>query len=97
MNPVLSMALNDKDNALALRAIDALEKTGGISGLVASADAPLLQALTHPDRAVRFHAAFALARANPATAFPSYFHVVQLLADAVNSNASPSRHAGRRR
>ncbi len=61
VNPVLTRALDSNDVPLALRAIDALEATGGISGLVsASNGAPLVRALTYKDRAVRFRAAFAL-------------------------------------
>jgi hypothetical protein len=90
VNPVLSRALEAQDAQLALRAIDALQATGGISGLVsASSGAPLVRALSYPDRAVRFNAAFALARANPATPFPSSFRVVPTLAEAVSSNDSP--------
>jgi hypothetical protein len=90
MNPVLARALDDHDSALALRAITALEATGGVSGLVANADSPLVRALSHSDRAVRFKAAFALARANPVTQFPSYFRVVPVLCEAVNASASPA-------
>jgi hypothetical protein len=90
VNPVLSKALDAHDVALALRAIDALEATGGISGLVsASNGAPLVRALTYPDRDVRFHAAFALARANPAMSFPSAFRVVPTLAEALGSTEQP--------
>ena len=71
VNPVLSRALDADDVPLALRAIDALEATGGISGLVsASNGAPLVRALTYQDKTVRFRAAFALARANPCDAVP---------------------------
>jgi HEAT repeat protein len=90
MNPVLARALDNGDSALALRAMTALEATGGVSGLVANADSPLVRALSHPDRAVRFKAAFALARANPASQFPSYFRVVPVLCEAVNASASPA-------
>jgi hypothetical protein len=90
MNPVLARALDDHDSALALRAMTALEATGGVSGLVANADSPLVRALAHPDRSVRFKAAFALARANPLTAYPSFFRVVPILCEAVTSNAAPS-------
>jgi HEAT repeat protein len=90
VNPVLSRALDAHDAALALRAIDALEATGGISGLVsASNGAPLIRALTYPDRDVRFHAAFALARANPTSSYPSAFRVVPTLAEALGSKEQP--------
>jgi len=44
MNPVLARALDNQDSALALRAITALEATGGVSGLVADAGSPLVRA-----------------------------------------------------
>ena len=90
VNPVLAKALDAHDAALALRAIDALEATGGVSGLVSGADSPLVRALSNPDRAVRFRAAFALARANPPSQFASFFRVVPILAEAINSTGSPS-------
>jgi CheY-like chemotaxis protein len=46
--------------------------------------------MAHPDRAVRFHAAFALARANPTASFPSFFNVTRILAEAVGTTATPS-------
>ncbi|HVT79912.1 MAG TPA: hypothetical protein VHM90_04590 [Phycisphaerae bacterium] len=90
LNPVLGRALDNQDSALALRAIDALEATGGASGLVTGADSPLVRALGHADRAVRFHAAFALAKANPVSQFPSYYRVVPILAEAVSSSSNPT-------
>jgi hypothetical protein len=90
LNPVLARALDDHDAALALRAIAALETTGTVSGLVSGTDAPLVRALANADRAVRFTAAFALARANPLTPFPSSFRVVPIMAEAVSNSASPS-------
>ncbi|HVX84603.1 MAG TPA: HEAT repeat domain-containing protein [Phycisphaerae bacterium] len=87
VNPVLAQALADRDSALALKAIDALEATGGTQGLVSGGNAPLIQALNYSDRAVRFRAAFALARANPANDFPSDFRVVPTLAEALGAQA----------
>ncbi|HVS70982.1 MAG TPA: HEAT repeat domain-containing protein [Phycisphaerae bacterium] len=87
VNPVLAQALADQDAALALKAIDALEATGGTQGLVSGANAPLIQALNYSDRAVRFRAAFALARANPANPFPSSFRVVPTLAEALGAQS----------
>lgn len=90
VNPVLARALDAGDPALALRAIDALEATGGSNGLVSGGErSPLVRALSHPDRSVRFRAAFALARANPASQFPSHFRVVPILAEAINSTGNP--------
>ncbi|HUO10571.1 MAG TPA: hypothetical protein VM008_19875 [Phycisphaerae bacterium] len=87
VNPVLNRALDAHDTPLALRAIDALQATGGINGLVSdSSGAPLVRALNSADRDIRFNAAFALARANPNVEFPSYFRVVPVLAEALNAN-----------
>jgi len=91
INPVLGRALDENDAALALRAIDSLEATGGSKGLVSGGEnAPLVRALAHPDRSVRFRAAFALARANPESQFPGFYRVVPILAEAVNSTGSPT-------
>jgi len=90
VNPVLAKALEANDSALALKAIDALEATGGVAGLVSGNDSPLVKALANQDRSVRFRAAFALARANPPSQFPSYFRVVPVLAEAVNSTGAPT-------
>ena len=95
VNPVLSRALDAHDAALALRAIDALEATGGVNGLVTGADSPLVRALAHPDRSVRFRAAFALARANPPSQFPGFFRVVPILAEAVSSTGASLGPGGR--
>jgi hypothetical protein len=91
VNPVLGRALDGNDAALALRAIDALEATGGREGLVSGGEgAPLVRALAHPDRSVRFRAAFTLARANPTSQFPSFFRVIPVLAEAIGSTGNPS-------
>ena len=87
LNPVLQLALTEHDSALILRTISALEKTGGTQGLVSSQDGgtPLVKALGYPDRSVRFAAAFALARANPAKDFAGSFRVVPILAEALGT------------
>ena len=92
LNPVLTMALDSRDNALALRALVALEDTAGTAMLVdpAQGGAPLVRAISYPDRAVRFSASDALARANPAKEFAGSFRVVPVLAEAVSQNGKPS-------
>jgi len=90
VNPVLAKALDAHDAALALRAIEALDATGGAMGLVSGPDSPLARALSYPDRSVRFHAAFVLASANPPSQFASFYRVVPILAEAVGSNGSPA-------
>jgi hypothetical protein len=90
VNPVLARALDSKDTALALKAIDVLEQTQGKEGLVSGANSPLVRALSAADRSVRFRAAFALARANPENTFPSHFRVVPILAEAISSTGTPT-------
>lgn len=92
VNPVLSVALQDRDTGLVLKAIEALEATGGIQGLVSSTEGgtPLVKALSFPDRAVRFAAAFALAKANPDKQFPGYHRVVPVLAEAISQTGTPN-------
>jgi len=91
LNPILTTALTDHDAALALKVIDALEATGGTSGSVlAMQGAPLVKALSYPDRAVRFKAAFALAKANPAKEFTAHFRVVPILAEAIIGTGAPN-------
>ena len=90
VNPVLARALDAHDSALALKAIEALEATGGANGLTGGGEnAPLVRSLSYPDRAVRFGAAFALAAANPDSQFPSFYRVVPILDEAVSSTGSP--------
>ncbi len=91
LNPVLTQALNDRDPALILKAIEVLEATGGTQGLVNTAQgAPLVRALSYPERAVRFKAAFALAGANPNKEFPSFFRVVPILGEAISGTGTPN-------
>ncbi len=82
---VLGRALRDGDTALALDAIAALNETAGTAALInrAGASQPLLDALSYPDRRVRFQAAFAMARAHPQEQFPGSHRVVAVLSEAV--------------
>jgi len=92
LNPVLALALQDRDSALALKTLAALEDTSGTSMMVnpAHGGAPLVRALSYPDRAVRFSAAEALARANPAKDYAGSFRVVPVLSEAVLQNGKPA-------
>ena len=82
---VLHRALEDGDVDLALDAINALDATAGTDALVNRHGAiqPLLQALSFPDRAVRFAAAFTLTNARPKAPFPGSYRVVPILTEAV--------------
>lgn len=82
---VLAQALTDQDVTLALDAITALTHTAGTDALINlnASSQPLLDALSYPDRRVRFGAAQALAKAHPTAEFPEAHRVVPVLAEAV--------------
>lgn len=84
---VLIRALDDKDTPLARKALAAIEKTAGASGLWASDSArkPLLEAIGYPNRRVQYEAALALGGAQPRTAFAGSDRVVPLLASAIRT------------
>jgi hypothetical protein len=87
---VLARALDNKDTALARKAIGALDKTAGANALAASNGSrrPLLDALRYPNRRVQYEAALALANAQPSTTFDGADRVVPILASAVRDSAS---------
>lgn len=80
---VLARALADRDTPLARQAIEALSRSAGVSGLVGSEGIPLVDALTYPERRVRFEAALALGRAKPREPFPGSEQVVPTLAGVI--------------
>jgi len=82
---VLARALKDHDPALALDVIEALTATAGTDALInrEGTAQPLLQALSYPDRRVRFRAAFAMTNTRPVDSFPGSHRVVPVLAEAV--------------
>jgi len=84
---VLAKALDTKDTPLARRAIAAIEKTAGESGLWASESArkPLLDAIAYPNRRVQYEAALALGAAQPRSQFAGSDRIVPLLASAIRS------------
>lgn len=86
---VLAVALADRDSELARDAIAALAATAGTFQMVQGGQAaqPLLEALSYPDRRVRFEAALALTNARPTTPFPGSFRVVPVLAEALRQTA----------
>ena len=91
LNPVLNLALNADNSPLVLKTLMALQQTGGVDGLVGADNnpSPLIQALAYPDPAVRFEAASALARANPAKAFNGSAEVIPTLAEAIAQATKP--------
>ncbi|MEE9212036.1 MAG: hypothetical protein V3U29_05225, partial [Phycisphaeraceae bacterium] len=93
LHDVLARALADHDAKLARDAIAALQDTVGTEGLVTQAGSsqPLIDALSYPDRRVRYEAAFALTNARPDAPFTASHRVVPILAEAVRQHTT--RHA----
>jgi len=77
--------VNDKNAAVALGAVEALATTAGERSLMYTLGPvqPLLQALTFPNRAVRYSAAIAIANAGPRQSFSESGVVVRNLAEAL--------------
>jgi HEAT repeat protein len=88
---VLARALADRDTPLARRAIAAVERTAGGKALWSDGSngvAPLVSALTYPNRRVQFEAALALAAASPAEAFAGSDRVIPVLSSMVRGSTS---------
>lgn len=82
---VLDRAVNAKDAAVALGAIEALRLTAGESSLVGSESykQPLVQAMKFPNLVVRLRSALALGAALPESSFSGSDLVMPLLGDAL--------------
>ncbi len=92
LNSALTYALQEENSALIVKVIAALAQTGGVQGLVGSGrhTTPLLDAMTYPDPLVRFAAASALAKANPAATFNGAYRVVPVLSEAIAQSSKPT-------
>jgi HEAT repeat protein len=86
----LARALNDKNAAVALRAVKSLQEIVGASNLYEGQEVrPLLDALRYPDRQVRFEAALAVAQSLPQKNFTGQERVIPILAEALNQSGKP--------
>jgi hypothetical protein len=94
LHQTLARAVNDRNAAVALGAVEALATNAGEQSLMYTMGPaqPLLQALSFADRAVRYSAAIAIANAGPRQAFNESRLVVQNLAEAL---AGASTEGGR--
>ncbi len=90
LHQALARALNDKNAAVALGAVEALATNAGEKSLLYAMGPaqPVLQALVFPDRAVRYSAAIAIANAGPRRGFNESRLVVQNLAEALAQQGS---------
>jgi hypothetical protein len=86
---VIAMALDTQDTALARAAMGALSRTSSTRGMIAQGGRnALVEALSYPDRRVRFDAALVLARALPQQGFASDAAVVPILGSMVAAGGS---------
>jgi len=86
LQDVLARGLKDRNSAVAIGAIEALAKTAGARNLIESTSGgaqPLVEALSYPDRHVRFLAAVSLADALPQRRFTGYQQVMAQLIEAL--------------
>ncbi len=86
----LRRALDDKNPAVALMAIESLQSVLGDSALGDDAAAPLIDAMNYADRRVRFESALALAGALPRSDFEGSQLVVPLLGEALSQTGNPT-------
>ncbi len=86
LHQALARAVNDRNAAVALGAVEALATTAGEKSLMYTfgPSQPLLQSLAFPDRAVRYSAAIAIANAGPRQEFTESRVAVQNLAEALS-------------
>ena len=86
---VLARAMADADRAVALGAIQAMQRNAGSQSLLhqVAQRRPLIDALHYPDRQVRFSAAAAIAGALPAESFERSELVVPILAQALQQRS----------
>ena len=87
---VLARAIDDRDTRLARKAIAAIERVAGGSGLWRGPGVrrPLLEALSYPNRRVQFESALALGAAQPTAPFDGADRVVPTLSAAIRDPAS---------
>jgi len=92
LHQALARAVNDRNAAVALGAVEALAITAGEKSLMFTLGPaqPLMQALSFPDRAVRYSAAIAIGNAGPRQGFTESPIVVQNLAEALARSAPPT-------
>jgi hypothetical protein len=92
LDAALARTLKDRDSAAALKIIISMQQIVGQTNLFGPGqnNAPLIDAMSYPDRLVRFDAAFALANALPQTNFEGQQRVVPLLAEAMSQSGQAS-------
>jgi len=96
LHQALARAVNDRNAAVALGAVEALATTAGEKSLMYTLgpSQPLLQALSFQDRAVRYSAAIAIGNAGPRQEFVESRIVVQNLSEALARSGQQAASIG---
>ncbi len=84
LQDVLARAMKDRNSAVALGAIEALAKTAGAMSLVKPIEGgsmPLVEAMSFPDKQVRYLAALSLANAQATSPFTGSDQVISVLTE----------------
>ncbi len=90
LNEALLRALRDRNAQLALRVIDSLAEIAGRGNLFDNSQGvALTEAMTFPDKLVRFEAAMTLAAALPREGFIGQDRVVPLIGEALAQTGNP--------
>lgn len=90
LNQVLDRARRDHNSAVSLKAIKSLEEVAGQANLYSGNVQPLVDAMSYPDRIVRFEAAIAAGSALPQKPFNGQEQVVPILAEAIAQTGKAS-------
>ncbi|HQY88538.1 MAG TPA: hypothetical protein PK402_07760, partial [Tepidisphaeraceae bacterium] len=91
LSMALDRAIKDRTSPVAFHVLRSMQQSVGRTNLdVSSESAPVIQAMSYPDRAVRYEAAIALAEARPTTAYTGSDSVVPLLGEAVSQTGKPT-------
>jgi CheY-like chemotaxis protein len=95
LNSALARTLHDRNWPVSLKVIKSLQEVAGRTNLFAGGPAAggapsLIDAMSAPDRLVRFESAFAVAGALPSRPFEGQERVVPLLAEAISQTGKPS-------
>ena len=83
LNQVLERARRDHNAPVSLRAVKSLEEIAGQANLYNGDVQPLVDAMSYPDRLVRFEAAIAAGSALPQKPFKGQEQVVPILAESI--------------
>lgn len=91
LSMALDRAIRDRTSPVAFHVLRSMQQSVGRTNIdVSSESSPVIQALSYPDRAVRYEAAIVLAQARPLEAYTGSDSVVPLLGEAVSQTGKPT-------